>query len=261
MSIARSRDYDRYLCSLFAPHEKQQALIALIAFNSEISTVAEVVSEDMIGAIRLTWWQEALDEIYSDKRTRDHEVVKALEEVVHKYDLPRNYFDALIDARALDIDIKQGFGDVDGFMAYLHGTVTNLHQLIALVLDKESAETHKEQIAQQALTYGIIGHLRAIPYHAEQGIVHWPKDVMAMFGINPAAVSNDEAVIRLRAFVNHWLGDLPIDQSYHLPLTLKPLNKMHQLSHIYGKKLAKADGNIAKLPPRIATMPLRLWLG
>ena len=33
----RNHDYDRYLCSLFAPYDKQKALGVLLAFNIELS--------------------------------------------------------------------------------------------------------------------------------------------------------------------------------------------------------------------------------
>ena len=49
----RLGDRDRFLMTLFAPSEHREALFALYAFNIEISKTREVVSEAMLGAIRL----------------------------------------------------------------------------------------------------------------------------------------------------------------------------------------------------------------
>lgn len=258
-SLSRSRDYDRYLCALFAPKALQAHLMALIAFNAEVATISEIVSDDSIGAIRLAWWRDALEEIYSGKATRKHEVVLALEETIHLHQLPKSLFDQIITARTADIEIKQGFDSQDAFIDYLKGSVGALHQLMAYCLNAQDAQKEQGRIENQAITYGIIGHLRAIPFHAEQGIIHWPKDILGVYGVNPAAVVNEEAVVRLRAFINHWLESLPTTPKESLPDTLKPLHKMHQSACIYAKKLHQRKANIAELPPRLASLPLRLW--
>ena len=74
---ARAADPDRYLCALFADAPRRGALFALILFNAEIARVREVVSEPMLGQIRLQWWREAIDEIYRGQGRR-HEVADPL---------------------------------------------------------------------------------------------------------------------------------------------------------------------------------------
>ena len=56
----RRHDRARYLSSLFAPDERREDLFALYAFNLEVAKTAEVVSEPMLGQIRLQWWREAI---------------------------------------------------------------------------------------------------------------------------------------------------------------------------------------------------------
>ena len=90
-SLVRQHDHDRFLCSLFAPSEKREGLFALYAVNSEIARTREIVSEPMLGLIRLQWWREAIDSVYSDT-PREHEVVKALHTLVQHTALSREYF-------------------------------------------------------------------------------------------------------------------------------------------------------------------------
>ena len=40
----------------------REDLVALYAFNYELSRAAEATSQPLIGEMRLAWWSEALDE-------------------------------------------------------------------------------------------------------------------------------------------------------------------------------------------------------
>ena len=75
----RRVDYDRYLCALFASPGPRAGMIALYAFSHEVAKISEVVSEPMLGEIRLQWWREAIDGIY-DGVARRHDAVEALAE-------------------------------------------------------------------------------------------------------------------------------------------------------------------------------------
>ena len=98
---AYEHDRDRFLTTLFAPADRREALFALIAFNIEIAKTREVVSEALLGQIRLQWWRDAIGEIYSGAPRR-HEVIGPLAEAVDRWHLDRRSFDTLIDARAAD---------------------------------------------------------------------------------------------------------------------------------------------------------------
>ena len=56
--MIRRHDRDRFQTALFAPAARREALFALYAFNYEIARVREVVTEPMLGRIRLEWWRE-----------------------------------------------------------------------------------------------------------------------------------------------------------------------------------------------------------
>src|SRR5712671_6545754 len=58
--LVRSHDFVRYASTLFVPAEQRRALLALYAFNVEISRVREQVSQPLPGEIRLQWWTDML---------------------------------------------------------------------------------------------------------------------------------------------------------------------------------------------------------
>ncbi|MGQ0675605.1 MAG: phytoene/squalene synthase family protein, partial [Rhodospirillales bacterium] len=101
----RRHDPDRFLCALFAPAERREDLLALAAFNLELARVRELVSEPMLGRIRLQWWREALGEIYSGMPRR-HAVIQPLHETIKRRGLDRALLDRMIDARESDMDGK-----------------------------------------------------------------------------------------------------------------------------------------------------------
>ena len=106
-ALVRRVDRDRWLSSRFiADADKRADVVALYAFDHELARASKVTSNPLIAEIRLAWWREALDEIYSGKRVRVHPTARALERAVARRDLPREPIEAMIDARieALDPD-------------------------------------------------------------------------------------------------------------------------------------------------------------
>lgn len=75
--IVRQNDKDRFLTSLFAPAEERVFLFALYAFDIETAKVRELVSDPMVGNIRLQWWHEAMAGLRPDEAD-SHPVLTAL---------------------------------------------------------------------------------------------------------------------------------------------------------------------------------------
>ncbi|KAK4382560.1 NADH dehydrogenase (ubiquinone) complex I, assembly factor 6 [Sesamum angolense] len=63
----RSYDYHHYLCLLELPPNMRKSAFALRAFNVETARAMDIASDPRIGLMRLLWWQEAIDKIFSKK--------------------------------------------------------------------------------------------------------------------------------------------------------------------------------------------------
>ncbi len=101
----RRHDPDRWLASRFIGDAQARAdVIALYAFNYEIARVAGAVSNPLMGEIRLTWWAEAIAEIYEGRAVRKHPVTLALAGAIARHNLPRDLFEAMIEARYPELD-------------------------------------------------------------------------------------------------------------------------------------------------------------
>jgi phytoene synthase len=150
----RKYDPDRYFSALFAPADRRPFLFALYALNHELAHVAESVREPMIGEIRLQWWRETLEGARAG-HPRQHDVAKAMAETFARTDISASLVDAIIDARAFDLD-RGPFPDDTSRDAYLDATSGNLMRLASRILGAAN-----DALAYEAgLAYGLAGLLR-----------------------------------------------------------------------------------------------------
>jgi 15-cis-phytoene synthase len=103
--LIRRVDPDRWLSSRFIGDPAKRAdVIAIYAYDHELARAPKVASNPLLGEIRLTWWREALDEIYEGRPVRHHPTARALAGAVRRHDLPRAPLEAMIDARYRELD-------------------------------------------------------------------------------------------------------------------------------------------------------------
>ncbi len=182
--LLRSVDADRFLLSMFAPADRREALWALFAFHYEVAKTREVVSETMLGQIRLQWWRDALAGIYDGGEIPEHEVVQPLAAAIAEYDLPRAEFEALIHAREFDLeDVLPTH--LEGLLIYLEHTNVPLLNLALRVLGVDPAT---ELVQSVAINYALVGILRAVPYHARQRRCYLPSDLLEKHGVRVSQI-------------------------------------------------------------------------
>jgi phytoene synthase len=104
-ALIRRVDPDRWMSSRFIADRQARAdVVALYAFDHELARAPKVSSNPLIGEIRLTWWREALDEIFEARPVRRHPTAQALADVVARRGLDRSALETLIDARYRELD-------------------------------------------------------------------------------------------------------------------------------------------------------------
>ncbi len=160
----RGHDYDRYFATLFCPTPRRPALLALYAFNLEIATIGESVSEPMIGHIRLQWWRDALRAAFEGSPP-GHPVAAALAEAVASCELGRAPFERMIEGRQADLD--DGPRDLAAVEDYVAATSSSLVGLALAVLGARGPDS--DRLARHAgLAWGLTGMLRAMPFRSTQ---------------------------------------------------------------------------------------------
>jgi len=187
----RRHDKDRFTCAMFAPEPARTHLLALYAFNLELSKAREVVSEPLLGRIRLQWWRDTLDGLKSGKEP-EGDVAKAFAQTIDQCGLARSAIDRLIDAREFDMEGVPP-EDMAALVAYCEGTSSQLAQLalkIFAVEDPAAATAARHM----GIAWALIGLARAVPFHARQGRVLLPRNLLKTAGIAPEQIRKGEAL-------------------------------------------------------------------
>jgi phytoene synthase len=197
----RRFDNDRFLCTLFAPPAEREALAALYAFNLEIARVRESVREPMLGRMRLQWWRDAIEGMFSGAPQREP-VAQALAAAVDRFGLGREHFDRLIEAREFDLEDRPP-ATLDDLVAYAEGTGAPLVKLSAEVMGARDAGA-MAAAEDLGAAWALTGLIRAVPFHARARRLYLPAavsrkaglDVLAMFerGLVPGLPAVIEAV-------------------------------------------------------------------
>lgn len=159
-------DPDRYRAALMASPDVRNRLMGLYAFHSELAKIPEATSEPMMGEIRYQWWRDCLDEIYTDKRVRRHEIATPLSGLVKQTQIPRFWLDRLIDGRARDIDPRP-FGTLEAAKDYCRQTSGQLMQIAVHICepDRELGPAEIEGVASAGLSWGLTGLARGYGYY------------------------------------------------------------------------------------------------
>ena len=126
----RRVDPDRWLASRFIGDATARAdVVVLYAYEYELDRAGRVTSNALLAEIRLTWWREVLDEIFSGGPVRRHPVAHALRETVLRRALGREALEEMIDSR---IDGAEDAG------RWATGTAGSLALLAARIMDREA---------------------------------------------------------------------------------------------------------------------------
>ncbi|OSQ43539.1 phytoene/squalene synthase family protein [Thalassospira alkalitolerans] len=171
----RRNDKDRFLCSLFAIPTAREALFTLYAFNQEVSKTREMVSDTMLGHIRLQWWRDTLTEI-SQGKIRKHEVVEPLSVLIQTHQIDVADLETLITAREFDLADKapENQADLDQYIDQTSGHLAVMAAKLLGATDPDAREAAR--LAGNA--YGLVGILRAIVFHGRTKRIYLPQDRM-----------------------------------------------------------------------------------
>lgn len=176
----RAGDYDRFLTVLFAPVERRAALVALIGFNLEIARIRDLVTEPMLGQIRLQWWHEACAEALAGKPRR-HDVLEGLA----AGRVPPPLMDEMLYTREIEYQ-PEAPATLADLRAYAAGTSGALAEAMAAVLDGNVVSRKAARAVGTA--FGLAGVLRAARFHADHNRMLLPSALLEESGTSAGAV-------------------------------------------------------------------------
>ena len=258
----RRLDHDRYLTVLFAPAESREALFGLYALNLEIARTREIVSEPMLGQIRLQWWRDALGEIHEGAAAREHPVLQTLAAPIADGRLPRAELDALIDAREADLDDAPpaSLAALEAYAEATSGALTALAVRLAGTAEPVVLDTARAV----GTAWALIGLMRAVAFHAQARRLFLPDDLMRDFGIDRATLLELKPTANLdrlvRAVIERAVTLLATARtsSAVVPKAARGPMLLATLADVHIAGIARHGYDVFALPPATRPHPLRL---
>ncbi|RUP13081.1 hypothetical protein BC936DRAFT_139762 [Jimgerdemannia flammicorona] len=176
LGFCRELDYENYLCVPFFPRPIQPAQYALRAFNIEIASVRESVSNQTIGKMRMQFWRDTIDQVFA-KKPPQQPIALALSHALETTTLSPLWFKRIIAERESILDDPQYMTIVD-VERYAENTASALLylQLESMGVREVSADHAASHLGK---AIGIATLLRALPFHATKRRLVLPAEVTA----------------------------------------------------------------------------------
>src|ERR1700694_1094222 len=173
--LVRTHDFGRYAATLFVPADQRRALLAIYAFNVEISRVREQVSQPLPGEIRLQWWTDMLAGA-GHGGVEGNPVAAELLLAIRSWDLPVERLSRLIDEHQFDLynDPMPTLAALEG---YINDTSSAMFSLGAAVAGRPSEEIG--HLARHAgLAQGMAQVIAALPLDASSRQLFVPLQLL-----------------------------------------------------------------------------------
>ncbi|HLX15954.1 MAG TPA: phytoene/squalene synthase family protein [Bradyrhizobium sp.] len=202
--LVRSRDFARYASTLFVPGPERRALLALYAFNVEVSRVHVQVSQPLPGEMRLQWWSDMLAG-KSHGGAEGNPVALELLLAIRTWRLPVERLSRLIDEHQFDL-YNDPMPTMAALESYINDTSSALFSLAAAVLGQSFAEI--EHLARHAgLAQGLTQIMVLLPLDASRRQLFVPQQVLANHGCGIEDVFAAKETPNVRAAVDKVLGE------------------------------------------------------
>jgi phytoene synthase len=230
--LVRSHDFARYASALFVPAPERRALLALYAFNVEISRIRDHVSQPLAGEVRMQWWTDLLAGA-GHGGVEGSPVAAELMLAIRTYGLSAEPLSRLIDEHQFDLynDPMPTLAALEG---YVHETASALFVLAARVLAQPSATI--EHLARHAgYALGFTEVIASLPRDAARKQLFVPLQFLQRQGSSLEEVYAGRQTPKVRAAIDQLIGEAR-------------------------RHLQTADGLLVQVPPKVrpAFLPLVL---
>jgi 15-cis-phytoene synthase len=257
----RTHDFERYGSTLFAGADTRRALLALYAFNVEISRVREQVSQPLPGEIRLQWWTDMLAGA-GHGGVEGNPVAAELLRAIRTYGLPVEQLSRLIDEHQFDL-YNDPMPSMAALEAYVYDTSSALFALGTRIMGRQSEAT--DHLARHAgFAQGMVQVIASLPVDAARRQLFVPLQLLESHGSGMAEVFAGKETPQLRAALDQLIDEARghLKTAFELlasaPAEVCPLFLPLALVRRDLKRMSRADCNL--FAPRPGSRLRTLWM-
>jgi phytoene synthase len=256
----RTHDFERYASTLFVNADRRRALLALYAFNVEISRVREQVSQPLPGEIRLQWWTDMLAGA-GHGGVEGNPVAAELLRAIRTCGLPVERLSRLIEEHQFDL-YNDPMPSMAALEAYIYDTSSALFALGTRIMGRQSEAS--DHLARHAgFAQGMVQVIASLPVDAARRQLFVPLQLLESHGSGMEEVFAGKETPQLRAALDQLLHEARahLKTAFELlasaPPEVRPLFLPLALVGRDLKRMSRADCDPFKLR---ATSRLRtLW--
>ena len=152
-AAARAQEPDRYLAALYAPEPGRRRLIALAAFQGEITRIPTLVREPLLAEIRLQWWRDAVLAV-SQGDVTGNPLADSLSESFAAKTLPIGLLLGMIDAASVSLATPD-VNDPQALRMHLNKSHGAAFSLAARALGAAHSSALETAAREAGLAYGL----------------------------------------------------------------------------------------------------------
>jgi len=259
-NLVRSHDFPRYASTLFVSADKRRALLALYAFNVEISRVREQVSQPLPGEIRLQWWTDMLAGA-GHGGIEGNPVAAELLLVIRDFRLPVELLSRLVDEHQFDL-YNDPMPSMAALESYVNDTSAALFSLGARVAARPSEAI--DHLARHAgLAQGMLQVVATLPWDTARRQLFVPLQLLEQHGSGIEEVFSRKLTPKARAAIDQLIGEArghlktAFDLLADVPPEVRPVFLPLSLLRRDLKWMSRADSD--PFAPRVASRLQTLW--
>jgi phytoene synthase len=260
-AITRRASSNFYYAFMLLSAERRQALNAVYAFCRFVDDVADDASVTDAAAM-LALWREELHNVYAGTPTRA--IARALAENVRRFNIPREYFDDVIEGVEMDLSRTryQTFAELERY-CYRVASAVGLICIEIFGYANPSAHHYAERLG---LAFQLTNILRDVSEDAARGRIYLPLEDLARFEVAEGEILSGTYSPRFRALMEF---ECDRARAFYLEAeqALAPEDRASLLSaeamrSIYTallERIARADFRVLDQRVRLST-PRKLYL-
>jgi phytoene synthase len=201
-SLVRTHDFPRYASTLFLPGVHRRPLLAIYAFNVEVSRIRDQVSQPLPGEMRLQWWIDMLAG-RSHGSVEGNPVASELSWAIRTWRLPVERLARLVEEHEFDLynDPMPSLAALEG---YANDTTSTLFACCARILVRPSEAI--DHLARHAgLAYAMIEVINALPQDIARHQLFVPLQYLEQHGSSLDEVFRGKQTPQARAGIDELL--------------------------------------------------------
>ncbi|MBR0895241.1 squalene/phytoene synthase family protein [Bradyrhizobium tropiciagri] len=202
--LVRTHDFVRYASTLFLPGPERRALLALYAFNIEVSRVHEQVSQPLPGEMRLQWWTDMLAGA-GHGGVEGNPVAAELLLAIRTHRLPVSPFSELVEEHQFDLynDPMPSLAALEG---YLDATASALFSQATRVFARPSEAI--DHVARHAgLAQGMAQVIASLGRDASRQQLFLPLELLQQHGSSKEEVFAGKPTPGIRAAIDQLANE------------------------------------------------------